>query len=85
MRRAFSHVGIYIGEGRFIHAPRPGGEVRIEDMRQAYWARRFNGARRAEPARDGTAAWTVSADAVADFARERPRAEGASAEAETGP
>jgi cell wall-associated NlpC family hydrolase len=48
MRRAFSHVGIYVGDGKFIHAPRTGGEVRIEDMRQAYWTRRFNGARRAE-------------------------------------
>lgn len=48
MRRAFSHVGIYVGEGRFIHSPRVGGEVRIEDMRQAYWAQRFNGARRAD-------------------------------------
>ena len=47
MRRAFSHVGIYVGEGKFIHAPRAGGQVRIEDMRQAYWANRFNGARRA--------------------------------------
>ncbi len=47
MRRAFSHVGIYVGEGKFIHAPRTGGQVRIEDMRQAYWAKRFNGARRA--------------------------------------
>jgi cell wall-associated NlpC family hydrolase len=47
MRRAFSHVGIYIGDGKFIHAPRSGGEVRIEDMRQAYWTKRFNGARRA--------------------------------------
>ena len=48
MRRAFSHVGIYVGEGKFIHSPRTGGEVRIEDMRQSYWAKRFNGARRAE-------------------------------------
>jgi cell wall-associated NlpC family hydrolase len=48
MRRAFSHVGIYIGEGKFIHAPRAGGEVRVEDMRQAYWSKRFNGARRAD-------------------------------------
>lgn len=48
MRRAFSHVGIYIGEGKFIHAPRAGGQVRIEDMRQAYWTKRFNGARRAD-------------------------------------
>lgn len=48
MRKAFSHVGIYVGEGKFIHAPRTGGEVRVEDMRQAYWSKRFNGARRAE-------------------------------------
>ncbi len=48
MRRAFSHVGIYVGDGKFIHSPRAGGEVRIEDMRQAYWAKRFNGARRAD-------------------------------------
>lgn len=48
MRRAFSHVGIYVGEGKFIHAPRTGGEVRVEDMRQTYWSKRFNGARRAE-------------------------------------
>ncbi len=54
MRRAFSHVGIYIGEGRFIHAPRPGGEVRIEDMHASYWARRFTGGRRAEPAAGDT-------------------------------
>ena len=49
LKRTFSHVGIYVGEGKFIHAPRP-GEVRVEDMRFAYWARRFTGARRAEPA-----------------------------------
>jgi cell wall-associated NlpC family hydrolase len=46
MRRAFSHVGIYVGEGKFIHAPRSGAQVRIEDMRQSYWTTRFNGARR---------------------------------------
>ncbi len=46
MRRAFSHVGIYLGEGRFLHAPRPGGEVRVEDMRSSYWVTRYNGARR---------------------------------------
>jgi cell wall-associated NlpC family hydrolase len=46
MRRAFSHVGIYVGEGKFIHAPKPGAEVRVEDMGVAYWSRRFDGARR---------------------------------------
>jgi cell wall-associated NlpC family hydrolase len=47
LRRTFSHVGIYVGEGRFIHSPKSGSEVRIEDMRQAYWAQRYTGARRA--------------------------------------
>jgi cell wall-associated NlpC family hydrolase len=46
MRRAFSHVGIYVGNGKFIHAPKPGAEVRVEDMGIAYWNRRFDGARR---------------------------------------
>ncbi len=46
MRRAFSHVGIYVGDGRFIHSPRAGAHVRVEDMRTAYWSKRFNGARR---------------------------------------
>jgi cell wall-associated NlpC family hydrolase len=49
LKRTFSHVGIYVGEGKFIHAPRTGGQVRVEDMRFAYWATRFTGARRAEP------------------------------------
>ena len=48
MKRTFSHVGIYVGDDKFIHAPRLGGEVRIEDMRQSYWSRRFTGARRAD-------------------------------------
>ncbi len=48
MRRTFSHVGIYVGEGKFIHAPRTGSKVRVEDMREAYWAKRFTGARRAD-------------------------------------
>jgi len=46
MRRAFSHVGIYVGEGKFIHSPKPGAQVRVEDMGQSYWKQRFDGARR---------------------------------------
>ncbi|HEY1393816.1 MAG TPA: C40 family peptidase [Methylibium sp.] len=46
LRHTFSHVGIYLGDNKFIHAPRSGAEVRIEDMRVAYWSQRFNGARR---------------------------------------
>jgi cell wall-associated NlpC family hydrolase len=46
LKRSFSHVGIYLGDGKFIHAPRTGSAVRVEDMRVAYWASRFDGARR---------------------------------------
>ena len=41
-----THVGIYIGDNRFINAPRTGAAVRIENMRSTYWKTRFNGARR---------------------------------------
>ena len=44
--RPFSHVGIYLGDDRFIHAPKPGASVRVENMRSRYWERRFDGARR---------------------------------------
>jgi cell wall-associated NlpC family hydrolase len=46
LKSAFSHVGIYMGEGRFIHAPTTGGGVRVVNMNDSYWAKRFNGARR---------------------------------------
>ena len=46
MRRAFSHVGIYVGDNQFIHAPRSGRAVRVESMTGRYWSRRYNGARR---------------------------------------
>ncbi len=49
MRRAFSHVGIYLGDNQFVHAPRSGGHVRIEDLSEGYWKKRFNGARRVNP------------------------------------
>ena len=52
MKRAFSHVGIYVGDGKFIHAPRAGKSIRVDDMRSAYWQKRFNGARRVQ-AEDG--------------------------------
>jgi len=45
-RRAYSHVGIYLGENRFIHAPSSGGEVRVDNFRARYWMRRYSGARR---------------------------------------
>ena len=48
MRHAFSHVGIYIGEGKFIHSPKSGSQVRVENMGLSYWSRRFDGARRVQ-------------------------------------
>src|ERR1700693_1311158 len=45
-RLQFSHVGIYLGEGRFIHSPRQGGEVEIVTLSKEYWQKRFDGARR---------------------------------------
>lgn len=49
LKSAFSHVGIYVGEGRFIHAPSSGGGIHVVNMQEEYWAKRFNGARRIEP------------------------------------
>lgn len=48
LRRGFSHVGIYLGDNKFIHSPSAGGKVRIESMTVDYWKKRFNGARRVE-------------------------------------
>lgn len=56
LRRTFSHVGIYLGDGKFIHSPKPGGEVRVDDLRFAYWTKHFTGARRAELPADADAA-----------------------------
>ena len=41
-RRALSHVGSYLGDNRFMHSPRTGAEVRVEDMSQSYWVKRYN-------------------------------------------
>lgn len=47
--RPFSHVGIYLGDDRFVHAPKSGSSVRVESLRTSYWSSRFNGARRIHP------------------------------------
>ncbi|MEN9659722.1 MAG: hypothetical protein RL571_3187 [Pseudomonadota bacterium] len=44
--RTFSHVGIYMGDNRFIHSPRSGKSVEITNLNQSYWTSRFTGARR---------------------------------------
>ncbi|MDB6164317.1 MAG: hypothetical protein JWL98_1749 [Xanthomonadaceae bacterium] len=41
-----SHVGIYVGEGRFVHAPSTGGTVRLDRLDGAYWRDHYSGARR---------------------------------------
>ena len=39
-----SHVGVYVGEGRFVHATNPRTGVRMDSLRQPYYAQRFEGA-----------------------------------------
>lgn len=46
MKQRYSHVGIYVGEGRFVHAPTANELIRVESMELPYWQRRFDGARR---------------------------------------
>jgi len=48
LKTTFSHVGIYLGNNRFIHSPSSGGQVRVESMQDSYWAKHFNGAQRME-------------------------------------
>jgi cell wall-associated NlpC family hydrolase len=45
MNRPYSHVGIYIGDGRFVHAPSSHGRIRIEKLDNSYFAKRFEEAR----------------------------------------
>jgi len=46
MRLTFSHVGIYVGDNKFIHSPAKGSTVRVDDLASSYWDKRFDGARR---------------------------------------
>ncbi|HQR84099.1 MAG TPA: C40 family peptidase [Polynucleobacter sp.] len=46
MRLTFSHVGIYVGDNKFIHSPSKGANVRVDDLNSLYWDKRFDGARR---------------------------------------
>src|SRR3954454_5987604 len=50
--RPFSHVGIYLGDGDFVHAPRRGQRVRVESVNNPYWRARFSAARRLDPPTD---------------------------------
>jgi cell wall-associated NlpC family hydrolase len=53
MRRSFSHVGIYIGDNKFVHSPSTGSTIRVDDMDDGYWEKHFTGARRIENAQIG--------------------------------
>ncbi len=44
--KRISHVGIYLGDGRFIHSPTTGQRVRVDRLNEHYWARHFAGAKR---------------------------------------
>jgi cell wall-associated NlpC family hydrolase len=50
MRRTFSHVGIYIGDNKFVHSPSTGSTIRVDELDSSYWEKRFTGARRVETA-----------------------------------
>ncbi len=41
-----THVGIYVGEGRFVHAPSTGGTVRLDHLDGSYWRRHYSGSKR---------------------------------------
>ncbi len=71
--RRFSHVGIYVGEDRFVHAPTRGGRVRVELLSDPYWAARYNGARRVDglaPAQSAVTAAASAAGTLGDFGPE---------------
>jgi cell wall-associated NlpC family hydrolase len=49
LHKPYSHVGIYLGDGQFIHSPSRGKSVSIVNMNEDYWRARYNGARRLKP------------------------------------
>lgn len=57
-----SHVGIYLGDSKFVHAPNARGRVRIDDLDNTYYRTRFNGARRISATEADAAAITDAAD-----------------------
>ena len=49
LNKDFSHVGIYLGDGKFVHSPSTGKSVTTANMNDTYWRSRYNGARRVKP------------------------------------
>ncbi|MBB6085005.1 NlpC/P60 family protein [Castellaniella defragrans] len=57
----YSHVGIYLGDHKFLHAPRTGASIRVDSMDMAYWRKRYNGARRLQAQSDASSLAAVEA------------------------
>lgn len=60
---SYSHVGIYLGNGKFIHSPRTGRSIEVAQLNQSYWVSHYNGARRVSRS---SAAQVGEAASVAD-------------------
>ena len=76
MRHTFSHVGIYIGDNKFVHAPSTGSKIRVDDMRAAYWVTRYNGARSIDDSARGSVENT--SNMIETLKRYDPNAQGRS-------
>ena len=74
-RFAFSHVGIYLGDNRFVHAPRRGREVEVATLDSGFWQKRFTGARRMVGVLPGLIPALVSEAAAAPLDLSVPEAE----------
>jgi cell wall-associated NlpC family hydrolase len=75
-RMPFSHVGIYLGGNRFVHAPARGREVEVADLSNSYWQRQFNGARRIAGALPGLVPPLIGAANAATLPESTPPDEG---------
>jgi cell wall-associated NlpC family hydrolase len=79
-RFQFSHVGVYLGDNKFIHSPSRGGSVEVVDFENRYWQKAFNGARRivgAVAGRDANATTmreTTKIDAAVRELKNKPQA-----------
>ena len=78
LRRRFSHVGIYLGDNRFVHSPRTGRDIEVANMNESYWTSRFDGARRVADM-SGEAPTLASLLAVAGTSRTSNQSESSAA------
>ena len=58
LKKQFSHVGIYLGDNHFIHAPSSGKTVQVDNLDDSYWSHHFTGARRLDATAAGQTATT---------------------------